>query len=226
MWSKDQVQKWVKANQHHYQGINLPYGLNTRTYVERSARDVLVKEKIDFMKWPNLKGKSFLDVGSNIGAYCFEAFNKGAKKVVGIDANPGRVQCASQIRDMWGYDKKRLHFVSGKVQDLRTLVGDKPVFDVVLFLSVYHHLDNVFNPIKDLSLVVKPSGMLYFECPCIDMNTDRDVIVLKFKKDKAVRFYPTTSTMIHMLSTRFRQVEYMGIRQDPRSKKHMFLAIK
>lgn len=226
MWDKGKVERWARSNQHQYQGIELPHGFNTRTYAERSVRDELVKEKIDFMQWPNLKGKSFLDVGCNIGAFCFDAYNRGASKVVGIDANPNRVKCASEIRDMWGHDRRRLQFKAGKIEELGKLVGSTPVFDVVLFLSVYHHLDNVFSPIKNLSLIVKPGGWLYFECPCIEMDTDRDVIVLKFKKDKAVRFYPTPKTMVNMLSARFRQVKYMGVRQDPRSKKHMFLAIK
>lgn len=224
MWDKIRVQKWAEQNRHQYQGIELPYGLNTRTYAERSVRDDLIKEKIDFMKWPDLKKKSFLDIGCNIGAFCFEAHKRDARESIGIDANPSRIQCANEIKSMWGYDN--ISFKTGKVESLDKVVGVQPRFDVVLFLSVYHHLDNVFNPIKDLSLIVKPGGWLYFECPCVDMDTDRDVIVLKFKKDKAVRFYPTPKTVIHMLEARFCQVKYLGVRQDPRSKKHVFLAIK
>lgn len=226
MWTKQQVESWARSNQHQYQSIELPYDFNTRTFAEKGARDSVVKEKIEFMKWPDLKNKSFLDVGCNIGAFCFDAFKRGASRVIGVDANPNRVICAQTIAEMWGYDRNKIQFVHSKVENIKNVLGVKPIFDVVTCLSLYHHLDNVFNPIKDLSLLVKPKGYLYFETPCIDMETDRDIIILKFKKDKAVRFYPTPNTMKRLLEARFDKVTYMGIRQDPRSKKHMFLAEK
>jgi SAM-dependent methyltransferase len=51
-----------------------------------------------------LEGKSLLDVGSNIGLRCFEAAQRGASRVVGLDVNPDRVQQARALATMLGLD--------------------------------------------------------------------------------------------------------------------------
>ena len=51
-----------------------------------------------------LEGRSFLDVGSNIGLRCFEAAQRGASRVMGVDVNPDRVEQARALATMLGLD--------------------------------------------------------------------------------------------------------------------------
>lgn len=82
----------------------------------------------------NVNGKSFLDVGSNLGYFCLELAKRGAK-TLGIERDSRRVKVAQCLADKNGLDAT---FLGG---DVLCFVGEASArFDYVILLNVFHHI--------------------------------------------------------------------------------------
>jgi tRNA (mo5U34)-methyltransferase len=92
----------------------------------------------------DLRGKSVLDIGCNGGFYCLEMKSRGARRVVGIDADDRYLAQARFAAEVNGFD---IEFRQLSVYDLPQL-GER--FDVVLFLGVLYHLR---HPLLALDLI-------------------------------------------------------------------------
>jgi 2-polyprenyl-3-methyl-5-hydroxy-6-metoxy-1,4-benzoquinol methylase len=79
-------------------------------------------------------GKTVLDVGCSEGFFCRLAADRGAKRVVGIDL-PGVVMPTQELTFYLGYNN-----VDFYGYDLKTDTPDVGTFDIVLFLSMVHHI--------------------------------------------------------------------------------------
>ena len=85
-----------------------------------------------------------LDVGCAYGALCFEAENRGATEVLGVDLNERRLKGAEALKDV----------LNSKVTfEARDLLENPPMvkFDYVLLLNVIHHLNDPLAMIRLLS---------------------------------------------------------------------------
>jgi tRNA (mo5U34)-methyltransferase len=82
----------------------------------------------------DLTGKTVLDVGCNAGFYSLEMKRRGAKRVVGIDSDPGYLAQARFAAEMSEAD---IAFHQLDVYSVAEL-GEK--FDIVLFMGVLYHL--------------------------------------------------------------------------------------
>jgi SAM-dependent methyltransferase len=87
----------------------------------------------------DLTGKTLLDVGCDHGEWCRIASERGAKRVVGLDRGryvrgPGFVDLAARNT---AQDWPRCEFIN---VDVAQGWPDLGAFDVVLALSIYHHL--------------------------------------------------------------------------------------
>ena len=145
---KDGAQFPVKSRPTQYQAvcvndINLLGGRN-------SCADRLVKMDFDFTLFENA---SLLDMGCNIGSFCFEAQKHGANLTVGIDSNDEAIEAAKRLRDYANITNMVFitHFFD---QDLfiniknvaltcllKGVVGQTK-YDIVLALSIVNHVRN------------------------------------------------------------------------------------
>lgn len=83
----------------------------------------------------NVNGKSFLDVGSNLGYFCLELAKRGAK-TLGIERDKRRIQVAQCLAEKNGLDGAAFH-----CGDVLPFVEDNEVrYDYVILLNVFHHL--------------------------------------------------------------------------------------
>lgn len=103
-----------------------------------------MKKKIDAIPFPDLKDRKVLDIGCDYGQFSFFCANKGARKVVGLDRN----------REVRGIGKVDLiannNYISEKFPNLKNCffkeinLGkqwlDFGKFDVILMMSMYHHV--------------------------------------------------------------------------------------
>ena len=112
-----------------YQHIDLPYGLSL------PGKDH--SKKLQAVYRMDLTGKRVLDVGCYYGLYSHEAIRRGASSAVGVELNPDRYQIAKHLAQLMD---DNVSIVNGDIMDV-DLEGQ---FDVVLFLSVLHH---VLDPI-------------------------------------------------------------------------------
>lgn len=97
------------------------------------SRDII--HRIEKMELLNIdfKGKTVLDLGCNLGAFCHYAAKRGAKRVTGIDL-PILADPAREIANWLGY--WNIDFIGAELPEIE-LGGS---FDIVLALSVCNHM--------------------------------------------------------------------------------------
>ncbi len=96
----------------------------------------------------DLTGRSVLDVGCNAGFYSVEAKKRGARRVLGIDAQRHQVRQASFVARALGLP---MEFRRMSVYDLsEETVG---VFDVTLALGLVYHLKHLVQGLERLYAV-------------------------------------------------------------------------
>jgi hypothetical protein len=131
-----------------YQGI--VYG--NKVILEGRRQDIV--ERFKMIRGKDLTG-SVLDLGSNIGANCFLAAERGANRVLGIEYNPQVVSAAVRLNTFF---KTPAMF---KVHDL-SVIYDEEQFDTVFAFSVYDHVENKKALAETIRRCTKK--VLYFEC--------------------------------------------------------------
>lgn len=112
----------------------------------------------------DLKGKSFLDVGSNDGYFCFDAERRGAVRSTGVDlyhdgGNSNREGWSRKGVDLLkSYFGSNTEFLPTSIYDLESLGVQ---YDVVLCSNVISWLDNINEALRQLSRACK--GTLYLK---------------------------------------------------------------
>ncbi len=133
-----------------YQRIELPYGL------ELPGRDNT--PKIEAVFKDSLRGRSVLDIGCYYGLYCHEARKRGATRVVGIEVDQERYQVAKKIAE---FIDDGVEIVQGDFREIDLDV----TFDVILFLSVIHHLRDPIAVIRRLASLCTETLIVEFALP-------------------------------------------------------------
>jgi 2-polyprenyl-3-methyl-5-hydroxy-6-metoxy-1,4-benzoquinol methylase len=130
-----------------YQAMPLPHG---REVPGRGRTNLAEVFAVD------VAGKSVLDVGCYYGRYCYEAVQRGARGVVGLEPDEERWGVARRIADLHGraYDVRR-----ARVEDL----PPDERYDVVLLLNVLHHLADPLGVVRRLAGLC--DGTLVVEFP-------------------------------------------------------------
>lgn len=98
----------------------------------------------------DLSGKSVLDVGCNAGFYSVRAKERGAARVLGLDAQRHQIQQALFVRRVLGLD---IEFERMSVYDLDPRTMGQ--FDVVLALGLVYHCKHLVQALERLYLVTK-----------------------------------------------------------------------
>lgn len=103
----------------------------------------------------DLGGKSVLDLGCNEGFFCLEAKRRGAKEVVGLDANPSVIAGAKQ------YAADQNLAIEYIVSDMMRLPDRK--FDFILLMSALHYIDYPAELLGRIRGALAPDGILVLE---------------------------------------------------------------
>lgn len=122
-----------KTSFSNYQKIDLPYGLQIQ------GQDH--SKKIAAILPDDLSGMSVLDVGCYYGLYCHEAARRGARRILGVELNEERYMIARELARLW---QDGVEIRQGDIMEID--IPEK--FDLILFLSVLHH-------VKDPVLVMR-----------------------------------------------------------------------
>ncbi len=126
-----------------------------------------------------LAGKRVLDIGANDGFFTLAAIMAGAQEVTAIDVGwgtwPRNIQYASQI---WNVSPQ---MITGDFQ----IHDFQQRFDVIFFLGVLYHLEDVFGCMKRLEQILAPGGMIYLETQMSQIQSDLPVF------EYASDIYPT-----------------------------------
>lgn len=120
-WSDDKVKAWADKQ----------YWFQTFLFSPKVRADSnFVWKKINRIDW---NGLSVIDIGAHYGYFSFEASKCGAI-VLGVETNRKSLKVAETIRD---------HIVQQNVNFVHEDPGG--CFDVVLFLSVFHQIDQTYR---------------------------------------------------------------------------------
>lgn len=106
----------------------------------------------------SLDGKTVLDVGTYYGFFPLYAIRRGARKAVGLEADPERFLLANQISQLHGALYTILH---GRIED----VEFEESFDVVLLLNVLHHLPDPIAALKKMASLCRGRLIVEFCLP-------------------------------------------------------------
>ena len=128
-------------------------------WLDRTIRaSVGLRFHLAFELLGNIEGKSVLDIGCGSGRYMFEAVNRGAGKVVGLDAAPGALRAAKKIAADLG--------VEDRVDFIETDFIDYEFEDQFDILFAVGYFDYVFDPALHLEKMLQVArGCIYASFP-------------------------------------------------------------
>ncbi len=157
---------------------------------------------------------SLLDIGCNIGGFCFEAQKHGAVLTVGIDSNDEAIEAAKRLRDYAGMNNMKF-FTTNLDQD--ALLDIKNVALSSLFLGMVDQTH--FNIVFALSIMrhVRDKRILF---RLLDQIT-RKLLVIEGHADETEEFYRSNL----LKYTGFSKVDFKGYSSD-RSKRPLLFCWK
>jgi len=147
--------------------------------------DSLTLDKLNTLSLPELKGRSFLDVGCNEGFFCGFARFLGAARSVGIDHSAGFIDRASQR-----FPDCEFHARSWDQ------LPDGP-FDVILLASALHYAEDQAALVHRLVELLSFDGVLVLE---LGIVTSKKSEWVKVKRGSDERFFPTMPLLREVLA--------------------------
>ena len=155
-----------------------------------------------------------LDIGCNIGAFCFEAQKHGAILTVGIDGNDEAIEAAKRLRD-YTKIKNMIFFTNNLDQDLLLDIKNVSLSDLLKGVASQTHFDVVFA----VSIVnhVRDKREFFRQ---LDQMTKK-LLVLEGHADQTEELYRSYLSTY----TSFSKVDFKGYSSD-RSKRPILFCWK
>jgi len=139
------------------------FGKNWRSFSERLQPEDYLKAKESLEKLiPNLKGKTFLDVGSGSGMFSIAASALGAKKVLGFDVDPEAVSTSKTLIEkisQWDPAVKK-GAIDFQVESIMNKSINIEPYDIVYSWGVLHHTGDMYTAFDAIKNLVTEKGTL------------------------------------------------------------------
>ncbi|HTY22723.1 MAG TPA: class I SAM-dependent methyltransferase [Desulfomonilaceae bacterium] len=113
----------------------------------------------EFLNLPDLRGKSFLDIGSGSGLFSYAALNLGATRIVSFDVDAFSVQCCRYLHSL-ANNPANWEIYEGSILD-KTFLDSLGSFDIVYSWGVLHHTGKMWESIVNSCELVAPHGYYY-----------------------------------------------------------------
>ncbi len=138
-----------------------PFKDNTSSKLKRNCYDRL--REINSRLPIDRENYSYLDIGCHTGFFLFKLVNKKTGFGLGIDHGITEIMTATQIANNYNY--KNINFMNFEINPNN--VNSLPDFDVVIFLSIFHHLVRYYGKDKAINILsliaIKTKKYLIFE---------------------------------------------------------------
>jgi 2-polyprenyl-3-methyl-5-hydroxy-6-metoxy-1,4-benzoquinol methylase len=106
----------------------------------------------------DLRGRTFLDIGSGSGLHSLAAVRLGASRVVSFDYDEDCVGCTQELRRRFAPDANWT-IEQGSALD-KEYLQSLGVFDVVYSWGVLHHTGGMWSALENATIPLGPSGAL------------------------------------------------------------------
>jgi len=150
------------AESHTEEDMRYGFGKNWQRFLAKVNAERIERAKTslaDFLGSADLRGKTFVDIGSGSGLFSYAAFLLGAKRIVSFDYDPFSVVCTETLRDRAG-QPDTWTVERGSILDT-TYVGTLGLFDIVYSWGVLHHTGAMWDAIRNAARMTAPGGYYY-----------------------------------------------------------------
>lgn len=153
--------KEIKANQGSSERFG--FGKNWSEFVQHNMSQERVEAAknrlLTALRLPDLKGKTFLDVGCGSGLHSLAAVKAGAERVVSFDYDDKSVSTAKHIKQQYA-DNSKWIIMKGSVLDEDFMRRLEPA-DIVYAWGVLHHTGNLWQAIRNTRIPLKSDGIMF-----------------------------------------------------------------
>lgn len=151
-----------KHEQEIERGGRFEFGKNWASFIQNlnDHRIGLAEQSLlAMLELPDLKGKTFLDIGSGSGLFSLAARRLGAK-VHSFDYDPQSVACTSHLKNIYFADDPDWKVEEGSVLD-EIYVRSLGQFDIVYSWGVLHHTGDMWRGIGHAVLLSRFGGKIF-----------------------------------------------------------------
>jgi 2-polyprenyl-3-methyl-5-hydroxy-6-metoxy-1,4-benzoquinol methylase len=157
--------------------IRYGFGKNWSEFIEKHFSEERVKisqqQLLGGLKYPDLKDKTFLDIGCGSGIHSLAALRAGAKQVFSFDYDVNSVKTAEFIKSREG-NPSNWTIQQGSVLD-KKYMKTLPKFDIVYSWGVLHHTGDMWNAIRNATIPLKDDSLFFIALYSYDVQVNPTV---------------------------------------------------
>lgn len=144
------------------EGSRFEFGKNWSLFLknlDEGRIQTAVESLQSYLEVRDLRGKTFVDVGSGSGLFSLAAYRLGAR-VHSLDYDPYSVACGLELKRRYANDDPSWTVEEGSALDPDYL-GSLGQFDVVYSWGVLHHTGSMWQALGNVVGMVAPGGKLF-----------------------------------------------------------------